>query len=173
MSEVIVKVELELERAPPFEVDIEVDSSKVDDGTVIRGADAVAEAGAKAASKADEHMANAADGASMPAARQGDNGKKTEDISDNVSDPANTDFERGAVVWVRIKGHPWWPGIVLMIADVPRSNRKVIADHTFEASSTYNFRISYTVPVLRFDSTQPPVRVRNSSSVRTGPAELP
>jgi hypothetical protein len=96
------------ESAMSFKGDIEVDSNKADDGTVIPGADiAVAVAEGTAPSEADEDV-SANDG-SMPADRQGDNGKNADDAHDNRPDPAHAGFERGAVVRVRTKGHPWWP----------------------------------------------------------------
>ena len=38
---------------------------------------------------------------------------------------AENGFERGKLVWVRIKGFPWWPGIRVDEADVPEKLRKV------------------------------------------------
>ena len=34
-------------------------------------------------------------------------------------------FERGKLVWVRIKGFPWWPGITVNESDVPEKLKKV------------------------------------------------
>ena len=35
------------------------------------------------------------------------------------------DYARGVLVWHRIKGFPWWPGIVVNESDVPIQLRKV------------------------------------------------
>ncbi len=41
------------------------------------------------------------------------------------NDSKNGRFERGELVWVRIKGFPWWPGITVDETDVPEKLRKV------------------------------------------------
>jgi hypothetical protein len=32
-------------------------------------------------------------------------------------DTLHTEYEKGSIVWVEIKGHPWWPGIVITISE--------------------------------------------------------
>ena len=34
-------------------------------------------------------------------------------------------FKRGSLVWVHIKGFPWWPGIIVKESDVPDDKKKV------------------------------------------------
>jgi DNA mismatch repair ATPase MutL len=34
-------------------------------------------------------------------------------------------FKRGSLVWVHIKGFPWWPGLVVKEADIPDDKKKV------------------------------------------------
>jgi hypothetical protein len=54
-------------------------------------------------------------------ARKGDSDKDTK-----VSDNSDTkEYARGDLVWLRIRGHPWWPCVVVQISDVPRQTRKV------------------------------------------------
>ena len=53
--------------------------------------------------------------------RQGDFGKGPN------SEEGKIGFERGTLVWVRIKGFPWWPGIFVHESDVPEKLKKVRA----------------------------------------------
>ena len=39
------------------------------------------------------------------------------------------EFKYGCLVWHRIKGFPWWPGIVVNESDVAESQRKVDNHH--------------------------------------------
>jgi hypothetical protein len=34
-------------------------------------------------------------------------------------------YKRGVLVWFRMKGFPWWPGIVANESDIPLSQKKV------------------------------------------------
>ncbi len=54
---------------------------------------------------------------------QGENKGKA---SCSTSDLKANEFERGSLVWVRIKGFPWWPGIIVSESDVPEKQKKVL-----------------------------------------------
>jgi hypothetical protein len=63
-----------------------------------------------------------------PAGRSGDDtgARPCGDKNGCKASPANTrDYTRGVLVWHRIKGFPWWPGIVVNESDVPITQRKV------------------------------------------------
>ncbi len=40
-------------------------------------------------------------------------------------------FVRGELVWVRVQGYPWWPGLVVTAADVPHETRTVGTRHLY------------------------------------------
>ncbi len=42
-----------------------------------------------------------------------------------ASPTSKRDYNRGVLVWHRIKGFPWWPGIVVDENDVPINQKKV------------------------------------------------
>jgi hypothetical protein len=42
---------------------------------------------------------------------------------------SSTGFKRGSLVWVHIKGFPWWPGIIVKESDVPDDKKKVRKFH--------------------------------------------
>ncbi len=42
-----------------------------------------------------------------------------------TSPASKHDYTRGVLVWHRIKGFPWWPGIVVDETDVPANQKKV------------------------------------------------
>ncbi len=46
-----------------------------------------------------------------------------------ASPASKRDYKRGVLVWHRIKGFPWWPGIVVDESDVPINQRKVGVRH--------------------------------------------
>lgn len=71
--------------------------------------------------KQDPDDCKGSPGDSSIEARRGDSDKDTK-VSENSE---GKEYSRGDLVWLRIRGHPWWPCVVVNILDVPRQNRKV------------------------------------------------
>jgi hypothetical protein len=53
--------------------------------------------------------------------------EKSEKKSSSVGSEkeGSSGFKRGSLVWVHIKGFPWWPGIIVKESDVPDDKKKV------------------------------------------------
>ena len=63
------------------------------------------------------------DGGASSETQKGDSDKEAKP-SDN-SDEASKEYTKGDLLWLRIKGYPWWPCVVIQLSDVPRHVRKV------------------------------------------------
>jgi hypothetical protein len=86
------------------------------------------------AAKQDRNIKNIRDGeeenrTNSPKKSNVNNSSKAKKQGNTLSsnDLKGTEFERGTLVWVRIKGFPWWPGIIVSETDVPEKQRKVWA----------------------------------------------
>jgi hypothetical protein len=53
---------------------------------------------------------------------------------------SSSGIKRGSLVWVHIKGFPWWPGIVVKESDVPDDKKKV---QHFPKTESRNRRIHH------------------------------
>ena len=51
--------------------------------------------------------------------------EKSEKKSSSAEKDSGSAFKRGSLVWVHIKGFPWWPGLVVKESDVPDDKKKV------------------------------------------------
>jgi hypothetical protein len=100
---------------------IEVDSEK-EDGSAITGSESEVAGEGFFVLKAGELGHSATNGGNS----RNCDAAQSKTSSENSMASLPTEYENGAIVWVRIKGHPWWPGIVIAISDVPWGNRKVI-----------------------------------------------
>jgi hypothetical protein len=52
-----------------------------------------------------------------------------------ASQASKQEYKQGVLVWHRIKGFPWWPGIVVDESDVPIHQKKVGAIFIWPTSS--------------------------------------
>ena len=80
--------------------------------------------------KAD-HSNKKPDGDSADSNRKGTNLEKID--KKGTEKDSSSSFKRGSLVWVHIKGFPWWPGMIVKEADVPDDKKKVSHTHQFHS----------------------------------------
>ena len=78
--------------------------------------------------KAD-HSNKKPDGDSADSNRKGTNLEKID--KKGTERDSSSSFKRGSLVWVHIKGFPWWPGMIVKEADVPDDKKRYLTRTNF------------------------------------------